>query len=354
MAPVLFLYVMQAIADTIEKKWYTEWGLKPLEFKYMNRGERSQGRLFGQPANTKGTNFDLFYLLFVDDGVFLFDTQEEMVKGGNHLYELFKSFGLQMHIGKSGEKSKTQVMYFAAELKDDNHPQIDSEFELEEGFIRLVKEFVYLGSLLDKTLKDDRDILLRVQKATVQVKALKTFFRCPYIPLNIKYKIFLAIPVNTALWGCESWALNEDNKRYLRTFQHKSLRTILNINMYQVKDYNISNELVREWFCNIPDIIHIIMKRQMKWIGHVAKMPYERLPRKLLAAWSSNPRKSGRPQNTFKNSYFECVKALIPNISDHAPLTDWIGTAASPSWPVLITSWWKSVTTLVRPVSNIL
>ena len=73
----------------MEKKWQNEWGLKPLEYRYMNRGNKSLGRLFGQAPNTKGTPFDLFYLLFMDDGAFLFDNKEDMKKGGDHIYHHF-------------------------------------------------------------------------------------------------------------------------------------------------------------------------------------------------------------------------------------------------------------------------
>jgi hypothetical protein len=111
MAPVLFLFIMQAFAETLEKN-LEKWGLRPPEYKYMNRGNKSQGRLFNQQSKTNGTAFHLFYLLFVDDGAFLFDSPDQLKKGASILYDHFRKFGLKMHIGRDNEKSKTEIMYF--------------------------------------------------------------------------------------------------------------------------------------------------------------------------------------------------------------------------------------------------
>jgi hypothetical protein len=58
---------------------------------------------------------------------------------------------------------------------------------------------------------------------------------------------------------------------------------------------------------SIPDIIDIIHHRQLKWIGKIARMEEERAPRRLIASWCGNPRKAGRPQYTYRNSYAEAI-----------------------------------------------
>jgi hypothetical protein len=61
---------------------------------------------------TTGTVFELMYLLYVDDGTFMFETEEEMVRGADLIAEQFRVFGLKMHSGKDGGKSKTKAIYF--------------------------------------------------------------------------------------------------------------------------------------------------------------------------------------------------------------------------------------------------
>jgi hypothetical protein len=51
-----------------------------------------------------GAKFDLFYFLYVDDGVMLFDDREDLIQGTNLFLSHF-TFGLQeMHIGEGERK----------------------------------------------------------------------------------------------------------------------------------------------------------------------------------------------------------------------------------------------------------
>ena len=94
MAPVLFLFIMQAFAETLEANW-TKWGLQSPEYNYMNKG-KLQGRLFNQSTKATGTTFNLFYLLFVDDGAFIFNYKQQLIKVSELIYDHFKKFGLQI------------------------------------------------------------------------------------------------------------------------------------------------------------------------------------------------------------------------------------------------------------------
>ena len=113
MDPVLFIFLMQAFAETLEKKWSPEWQLENLKFNYMLKGKTSMGRLTGQSVKAEGTLFHLFYLLYIDGGVFLFNLREELIKGTNLLFDHFKMFGLSMHVGENGKNLKTEAMYIS-------------------------------------------------------------------------------------------------------------------------------------------------------------------------------------------------------------------------------------------------
>jgi hypothetical protein len=49
--------------------------------------------------------------LYIDNGSFIFESKEDMTKGVSILYQQMKRFGLLMHIGKDGSKSKTEALY---------------------------------------------------------------------------------------------------------------------------------------------------------------------------------------------------------------------------------------------------
>ena len=59
-----------------------------------------------------------------------------------------------------------------------------------------------------------------------------------------KYLIFCAIPCNLVLWGCKSWALQEEMLNKLEVFIHINVRKILKITITMVIDDKIRNEYI--------------------------------------------------------------------------------------------------------------
>ena len=49
----------------------------------------------------------------------------------------------------------------------------------------------------------------------------------------------------------------------------------------------------------IESIATYINRRQARWIGHVARMSFERLPRKMLSSWVAAPRLKGGQLMTY-------------------------------------------------------
>eukprot|EP00978_Attheya_sp_CCMP212_P018394 scaffold50315_cov46-Attheya_sp.AAC.1 len=112
MAPVLFIYLMNAFAETLSKKWK----FAKMEYKWFpqSKNGNKRGRLTSQSSKSKGAEFDIFYFLYVDDGAMLFDTREDLAEGTQLLFNHFARFGLEMHIGMGDKKSKTECVHFPA------------------------------------------------------------------------------------------------------------------------------------------------------------------------------------------------------------------------------------------------
>ena len=103
-------------------------------------------------------------------------------------------------------------------------------------------------------LNDEYGIVNRIQKRTWQFGALYNFFRCPQVPLRAKYQVYMAIPLNTVLHGCEAWGIWAEGMRKLKVFHHHCLRRILRITMWDVQEKRITNAQVRHMFHHVPDI----------------------------------------------------------------------------------------------------
>ena len=114
-APVLFLFIMMVFAETIEKEWVRN-DLKMIKFKQHSNSPQSSGRTTSHPAKTfsLGTLFQIFCMLYVDDGEFSFETRKDMETGYNLVFKHFNRFGLQMKIGSMSKPSKTEGVFSPA------------------------------------------------------------------------------------------------------------------------------------------------------------------------------------------------------------------------------------------------
>eukprot|EP00978_Attheya_sp_CCMP212_P006298 scaffold14274_cov49-Attheya_sp.AAC.1 len=65
MSPILFIYLMNAFAETLSKRWT----FKKLGCNWFpeSKNGNKRGRLTGQDTSAAGAKFDLFYFLYVND-----------------------------------------------------------------------------------------------------------------------------------------------------------------------------------------------------------------------------------------------------------------------------------------------
>ena len=339
MAPTLFLFAMLAFSDIIDRHWTSTWQLKPLQFNFF---DRLKGRLLAQSTTSKGKLFTLPYLLYVDDGVFVFEDLAQISKGSQHIYDTFKRLGLIMHVGTNNNQSKSEALFIPKSFQEENNPLPDSIIT-NEGTIKFCQQFKYLGSIVTNDLRDDVEIESRIKKANAQFGALKNVLLGKTLRLCTKINLFNAIIINTALWGCESWTLSCASKQKLESFQHKALRRILKISIYEVAELHIKNSTIRQNALNSHHIIDIINARQLIWLGKVAKMNSNQVPRKMLACWTTNKRKPGRPQLNTRNSFVESLHRIIPDLPQNCDLSAWIPYLAQKNWTNLVNKWLSKI-----------
>ena len=89
-------------------------------------------------------------------------------------------------------------------------------------------------------------------------------------------------------------------------------------------------------------IINLINSRQLLWLGKIAKMELNQIPRKMLACWHTNKLKPGRPQLNMRNSYSNSIKIVIQHVPDDLALKKWLLIAEQKCWPNLIKKWMKN------------
>ena len=102
-----------AFAETLEKEW-TLNGLTKSKFSRNNNSPLSDSQLISHPMRSfdRGALFELFCMLHVDDADFVFESRHQLETGTPLLLRHFAKFGLEMHIEKEKNHSKTECVFF--------------------------------------------------------------------------------------------------------------------------------------------------------------------------------------------------------------------------------------------------
>ena len=113
MATVFFLFMMMAFAETLEKEWKIA-GLEMIISHQRTHSPQYKVGLNGHKKNTfsAGNMIGLFSVLYVDDGAFPFGNIVQLEQGVELVYSHFTNFGLDVHIGREGKPSKTELVFF--------------------------------------------------------------------------------------------------------------------------------------------------------------------------------------------------------------------------------------------------
>ncbi len=117
MAPVLFLFLMSAFAETLEAEW-KQAGIEICTVQSfvgqpLTSGKgKLRGHLPKEYLSRELTAVEILQCLYVDDGAFISKLQDDMMRGLTLLYRHFGRLGLEMHIGRGTTASKTECVFF--------------------------------------------------------------------------------------------------------------------------------------------------------------------------------------------------------------------------------------------------
>jgi hypothetical protein len=225
--------------------------------------------------------------MFADNATYILSSRQELETLCAAIFHHMRHFRLLMHASTLDEngnhqmKSKTEAMFIPAHpMTQENINAATTDIVFGTQYVPFTQEFQYLGSRLTTNLKDVTAINNQLRQAKRQAAALSTFFQSTANTWS-KRLIFLAIPMNTALYGAKSWTLNVELRQQISSFYHTTICRIIRINMYHVAEYQIKNKHIHNYF-SVPDPIDIIQKCQFNLLGKFAHMD----PTPSLASFS--------------------------------------------------------------------
>ena len=159
------------------------------------------------------------------------------------------------------------------------------------GSIEAVKEFAYLGSIVDSYGDILKDVENRIAHASRAFGALRrSVFMDSGLSLRTKRLVYRAVVLGVLLYGSETWATKRVASRKIEVFHNRCLRNILGITKMQQRLGRISSVQVAKWFGMEESLEEMIAARRLWWLGHVARMNDDCTPKRLLFGWLPNRR----------------------------------------------------------------
>ena len=171
--------------------------------------------------------------------------------------------------------------------------------------LQKVDKFTYLGSTLSEVVHIDDEVNARIAKAFGRLRG------CVWdrsgTRLDTKLKVYRSVVLPTLLYACETWTVYQRHAKRSNHFHTSCLRKLLKI----------------KWQDRIPDTevlkragmqsVHTLLKlAQLRWTGHVTRMPDEHLPKKILYGELQIGKRSHGGQ---KKRYKDILKASLKDFN---------------------------------------
>ncbi len=279
LAPFLFIIVI----DYISSQSAGDFGY--LTHKGSNPSSDDSGRVMRSTTRVNNPSRKMNDLAFADDIALLENDADRSQQQLTILCDNAKKVGLEINASKTEQMRRNETTSPPApQLTVDGKP------------IAIVDEFKYLGSYMSST---EKDIQSRIGQAWGAFNKLKTILtsKKPKPDIHFKIRLFNAACVSILLYGCESWILTQTLKNKLDIFARKIYRIMLGIRQ---KDDHITNGELYRRVQQRPISDHV-QHRQLKFVGHILRMP-ETEPVRTYALYESkikDKREVGRPKTTY-------------------------------------------------------
>ncbi|CAH8297389.1 unnamed protein product [Schistosoma turkestanicum] len=195
------------------------------------------------------------------------------------------------------------------------------ELVIGSEVVERVDRFTYLGSLISADGLVTDEISARIQKARLAFANLRHLWRRRDIRLLTKGRVYCAVVRSVLLYGCETWPMRVEDTRRLLVFDHRCLRSIARISW----DNRVSNAVIRKRVLgkNGRPIDEVVKLHQLRWLGHVLRMPNQRLPRRALFCSVGIGWKKARGGQT--KTWQKSMKSLTSGLSH-------VGNCRLPGW----------------------
>ncbi|KAK3518470.1 hypothetical protein QTP70_000905 [Hemibagrus guttatus] len=171
-----------------------------------------------------------------------------------------------------------------------------------------VEEFKYLGVLFTSEGRMDREIDRRIGAAAA---VMRSMYRSVVVKKELSWKakllIYQSIYVPTLTYGHELWVMTERVRSWIQAAEMSFLRRVAG---HSLRD-RVRSSVTWEGLGVEPLLLHI-KRGQLRWLGHLFRMPLGRLPGEAFRACPTGKSPRGRPRTRWRDYVFqlawECLR----------------------------------------------
>ncbi|KAK3573226.1 hypothetical protein QTP86_015140, partial [Hemibagrus guttatus] len=179
-----------------------------------------------------------------------------------------------------------------------------------------VEQFKYLGVLFTSEGRMDREIDRQIGAAAAVMRSMyRSVVVKEELSRKAKLSIYQSIYVPTFTYGHELWVMNERVRSRIQAAKMSFLRRVAGCSLRD----RVRSSVTREELRVEPLLLHI-ERGQLRWLGHLFRMPPGRLPGEVFRACPTGKRPWGRPRTCWRDYVsrlaWECLGVPLEELEE--------------------------------------
>ncbi|KAK0144623.1 Proteasome activator complex subunit 1 [Merluccius polli] len=126
-----------------------------------------------------------------------------------------------------------------------------------------------------------------------------------------KLSIYQSIYVPALTYGHELWVMTERTRSRVQAAEMSFLRRVAGLSLRD----RVRSSVIREEL-GVDPLLLRVERSQMRWLGHLVRMPPGRLPGEVFRARPTGRRPRGRPRTRWRDYVSMWMQLQIPKIED--------------------------------------
>ena len=232
---------------------------------------------------------NLTNLRYADDTALLADNITSARRILHRVDTAGRSTGLNLNA------KKTKVMHVKGK---DSLDAMYTDITVDGTVLEKVQSFKYLGSIKSEDGTCQADVKARIAMAKKKMLQLNNIWKDRGIPNQLKIQILKCLVWPVMLYGCEAWTLRKEEENKIKAAEMWFYRRLLRIQWTEKR----TNDSVLQELSVEREVLNIIIKRRLKYVGHANRNSKTDLMTAMLQGKVESKRNRGRPPISYMNN----------------------------------------------------